>query len=390
MGGICPQIYNSGDKTAATHIVLAGACKQDYRRFTDGAPAGAFDGSVSDIDTYFQVELGANDYLGMSQHPVVLEVMQAAVGAHGAGGTRNISGTNIAHVALERELATLHGKEAALVLTSGYVANETTLQTLGASLPGCEIYSDALNHASMIAGIRHSGAVRRIFRHNDLDHLEALLAAADPATPKIVAFESVYSMDGDVAPIGRICEVAHRYGALTYLDEVHAVGMYGARGAGIAERDGALEEGTLAKAFGVIGGYIASSAATVDFIRSRRAGEVVRSCQIHGSDNDRTEIAHQFPFFPAARHPLPRMRAPGRGGSGCGGMLRRPAQVALDRASIGCVCARNGGVRARAIILHPERPGSRRSTPVQLLTRTLSRADLLPRARAPWPPICKK
>ncbi|HEU5096468.1 MAG TPA: 5-aminolevulinate synthase [Reyranella sp.] len=221
----------------------------------------------------------SNDYLAMGQHPVVLEAMQAAIGAQGsgAGGTRNISGTNTLHMALERELAALHRKEAALVFTSGYVANETTLQTLGALLPGCELYSDAFNHASMIAGIRHSGAVRKIFSHNDTRHLEELLAAADPSTPKIVAFESVYSMDGDISPIGEICDVAHRHGALAYLDEVHAVGMYGERGGGVAERHGVLDkvdivQGTLAKAFGVVGGYIASSAATVDFIRSCGSG----------------------------------------------------------------------------------------------------------------------
>ena len=181
----------------------------------------------------------SNDYLAMGQHPAVVEAMQAAIGAQGsgAGGTRNISGTNTLHAALERELASLHNKQAALVFTSGYVANETTLQTLGAMLPGCELYSDAFNHASMIAGIRHSGAVRKIFRHNDVRHLEELLAVADPATPKIVAFESVYSMDGDISPINEICDVARRYGALTYLDEVHAVGMYGDSGGGVAERE---------------------------------------------------------------------------------------------------------------------------------------------------------
>ena len=221
----------------------------------------------------------SNDYLAMGQHPAVVEAMQAAIGAQGsgAGGTRNISGTNTLHAALERELASLHNKQAALVFTSGYVANETTLQTLGAMLPGCELYSDAFNHASMIAGIRHSGAVRKIFRHNDVRHLEELLAAADPATPKIVAFESVYSMDGDISPINDICDVAHRYGALTYLDEVHAVGMYGDGGGGVAERDGALDkvdivQATLAKAFGVVGGYIASTEATIDFVRSCGSG----------------------------------------------------------------------------------------------------------------------
>ena len=253
-----------------------------YRVFAElERVAGAFprarfhqDGTVRDVTVWC-----SNDYLAMSQHPVVIEAMQSAIGAQGsgAGGTRNISGTNTLHVALERELALLHDKEAALVFTSGYVANETTLATLGSLLPGCELYSDAFNHASMIAGVRHSGAVRKIFRHNDVAHLEQLLAAADPATPKIVAFESVYSMDGDISPIEEICDLAHRYGALTYLDEVHAVGMYGLRGAGVAERDGALAkvdivQGTLAKAFGVVGGYIASTAATVDFVRSCGAG----------------------------------------------------------------------------------------------------------------------
>ncbi|MFO1157352.1 MAG: 5-aminolevulinate synthase [Reyranellaceae bacterium] len=221
----------------------------------------------------------SNDYLAMGQHPAVVQAMREAIGQQGsgAGGTRNISGTNWLHAALERELAALHQKEAALVFTSGYVANETTLQTLGAMLPRCELYSDALNHASMIAGIRHSGATRRIFHHNDVAHLEELLAGADPSTPKIVAFESVYSMDGDISPINEICDVAHRWGALTYLDEVHAVGMYGPRGAGVAERDNALAkvdivQGTLAKAFGVVGGYVAASEATVDFVRSCGSG----------------------------------------------------------------------------------------------------------------------
>ena len=271
--------YNTALDTALGRLHAEGR----YRTFIDiERRRGQFphavwnkpDGSEQEITVWC-----GNDYLGMGQHPVVLSAMHEALEATGAGsgGTRNISGTTVYHKELEAELADLHGKEGALVFTSAYIANDATLSTLPMLFPGLIIYSDALNHASMIEGIRRNGGAKRIFKHNDLADLRAKLAADDPAAPKLIAFESVYSMDGDFGPIAEIVELAREFGALTYLDEVHAVGLYGPRGGGVAEKLGLMDRidisnGTLAKAYGVMGGYIAASAKMCDAIRSYAPG----------------------------------------------------------------------------------------------------------------------
>jgi 5-aminolevulinate synthase len=275
----------------------------------------------------------SNDYLNMGQHPKVLAAMHEAVDTVGAGsgGTRNISGTTHYHVALEAELADLHGKEAALLFTSGFVSNDATLATLAKILPGLIIFSDELNHASMIEGIRHGGTVKCVFRHNDMAHLEELLKSANPASPKLIAFEGVYSMEGVFSPTKDICDLAEKYGALTYIDEVHGVGLYGPRGGGVAARDGTMDridivEGTLAKAFGVMGGYIAASTELVDCIRSFApgfifttslapaiaAGTLASIRHLKSSDVEREKLAERAATLKAmmAKAGLPVMESP--------------------------------------------------------------------------------
>jgi 5-aminolevulinate synthase len=271
--------YKAAFRTAIDQVKAEGRYRvfADLKRYRGDFPRAAWtqpDGSVSDVVVWC-----SNDYVGQGQNPVVLQAMHEAIDAtgSGSGGTRNISGTTHFHVELEAELASLHGKDGALLFTSGYVANEAALSTLNKILPGLIVFSDELNHASMIAGIRNGRCEYKVFRHNDLEHLEQLLAAAPADAPKLVAFESVYSMDGDISDIAGTIALAKKYGALTYLDEVHAVGLYGLQGAGVAERDGVMAdvdiiEGTLGKAFGVMGGYIACDAEIVDAIRSYAAG----------------------------------------------------------------------------------------------------------------------
>jgi 5-aminolevulinate synthase len=271
--------YKAAFRAAVDQVKTEGRYRvfADLKRYRGEFPRAAFthaDGHQSDVVVWC-----SNDYLGQGQNPVVIEAMHTAIdeAGSGSGGTRNISGTTHYHVELEGELARLHGKSGALLFTSGYVANEAALSTLAKVLPGLIIFSDALNHASMIAGIRNGGCQRHVFRHNDLEHLEALLRAAPAGAPKLIAFESVYSMDGDIADLAGTVALAKKYGALTYLDEVHAVGLYGVHGAGVAERDGVMAdidiiEGTLGKAFGVMGGYIAGDGEMIDAIRSYAAG----------------------------------------------------------------------------------------------------------------------